>query len=108
MQILALTVAIGAMVGLLYVYLGYPLLLALFAAFSSRRLCVVTHTPRVSLLIAAYNEEQDIARKLQESLELDYPADQLEILVLSDASTDRTDELVSSFADSRIRLVRSE
>jgi cellulose synthase/poly-beta-1,6-N-acetylglucosamine synthase-like glycosyltransferase len=108
MDILGLTVAIGAMTALAYVYIGYPLLLWLVAAFSTRQLCDVTHAPRISLLIAAYNEEQDIARKLEESLQLDYPADRVEILVLSDASTDRTDEIVSSFADPRIRLVRSE
>jgi len=49
------------------------------------------YTPSVSVLIAAYNEEANIQKKLEQTLELDYPADKLEILVLSDCSTDRSD-----------------
>ena len=57
-------------------------------------------------LIAAYNEEEAIERKIQQTLALEYPADKIEVLVLSDCSTDRTDEIVKAFPDSRVRLVR--
>ncbi len=52
---------------------------------------------RISVLIAAYNEEEAIERKIQQTLALEYPADKLEVLVLSDCSTDRTDEIVKRF-----------
>jgi len=55
--------------------------------------------PHVSLVIAAYNEERVIAGKLANSLALDYPRELLEIIVVSDGSTDRTHEIVSGFAD---------
>jgi cellulose synthase/poly-beta-1,6-N-acetylglucosamine synthase-like glycosyltransferase len=64
-------------------------------------------TPPVSIVICAYNEERDIARKLEECLAADYPAERLEIIVASDGSTDRTDEIVRGFAP-RVRLLRVE
>ena len=48
--------------------------------------------PTVSVIVAAYNEETVIERRLENLLELDYPADKLEIVVASDASTDRTND----------------
>ena len=67
-----------------------------------------TATPKISFLISAYNEEKAIEEKLRQTLALDYPADQLEVIVASDGSTDRTDEIVKSFPDRRVRLHRSE
>nr|WP_224828838.1 glycosyltransferase family 2 protein [Saliphagus infecundisoli] len=64
--------------------------------------------PTVSLVVAAYNEEEVIAEKIENSLELDYPEDRLEIVVFSDASTDRTDEIVRSYEDSGVSLLRIE
>ena len=65
-------------------------------------------TPRVSVIVAAHDEEEVIERRLDNLLELDYPAEKLEVLVASDASTDRTDELVEAVAarEPRIRLLR--
>lgn len=62
--------------------------------------------PSVSLIITAHNEETAILGKLRNSLEIDYPADQFEIIVASDCSTDKTDELVQSMSDRGVRLVR--
>jgi len=58
------------------------------------------------VLIAAYNEEGAIAEKIRQTLALEYPENNLEVLVLSDCSTDRTDEIVKSYPDRRVRLVR--
>jgi cellulose synthase/poly-beta-1,6-N-acetylglucosamine synthase-like glycosyltransferase len=91
---------------LLWVYLGYPLLLAIVALAVRRRKYPLGYTPFISVLIAAYNEEAHIARKIQQTLALDYPSERIEILVLSDCSTDRTDSIVSATADPRVRLVR--
>jgi len=63
---------------------------------------------RVSIVMAAYNEEELIAGKISNCLELDYPVDRMEVLVGSDASSDRTDAIVRSFTDSRVRLIRYE
>lgn len=60
--------------------------------------------PRVSLVVAAYNEAACIGEKLRNSLALDYPAERLEVLVGSDGSTDGTEELVRQCTDRRVRL----
>ena len=67
-----------------------------------------TRRPSVTVIVAAYNEETVIERRLENLLALDYPADRLEIVVTSDASTDRTDELVEAVAarEPRVRLIR--
>ena len=91
---------------LFYVYAGYPLLLAVVGLFVRRRRSEPGYAPTISILIAAYNEEEAIERKIQQTLALEYPAEKLEVLVLSDCSTDRTDEIVSAFPDKRVRLVR--
>jgi cellulose synthase/poly-beta-1,6-N-acetylglucosamine synthase-like glycosyltransferase len=92
---------------LVYVYVGYPLLLAVIGLFSRRRKATPGYFPKISVLIAAYNEEAGIRKKIEDTLALDYPADKIEILVLSDCSTDRTDEIVKGVADPRVRLLRA-
>jgi cellulose synthase/poly-beta-1,6-N-acetylglucosamine synthase-like glycosyltransferase len=94
---------------LLYLYFGYPLLLGLVAFFrrNLRRLDNA-YKPTVSLIIAAYNEEGVISEKIENSLGLDYPQEKLDIIVFSDASTDRTDEIVKSYADQGVKLLRIE
>lgn len=92
-----------------YSYFGYPLTLFFFSFFSNHKVIKDdSYTPEVSLLIAAYNEEDTIADKIKNSLELDYPKDKMEIVIVSDGSTDRTDEIVKSFESSGIRLFRVE
>jgi len=91
---------------LFYAYAGYPLLLALLAPFRRDRRSKEEYTPMISVLIAARNEEAGIKKKIEQTLALNYPADRMEILVLSDASTDQTDAIVQSFTDPRVRLIR--
>ncbi len=93
---------------LVYVYAGYPALLASIAPFVRRKNPEPGYLPSISFLVAARNEEAGIGKKIEQTLALDYPTDKLEILVLSDGSTDRTDEIVKSFADPRVRLLRME
>lgn len=62
--------------------------------------------PSVTILVPAYNEEESIAATLESLLALDYPADRREIMVMSDASSDRTDAIVAGFAPRGVRLVR--
>jgi len=99
----------GSVAILFYVYVGYPLLLLVLAAFARRRrapLLADDHLPSLSILIAAYNEEASIGRKIRETLALDYPPNKMQVMVLSDASTDRTDSIVQSFTDPRLQLLR--
>lgn len=91
-----------------YTYVGYSLVVLLIAAVSPNRLLRHHVEPTVTFLITAYNEEKNIAQKLRNTLELDYPNDKLEIIVASDGSTDRTDEIVRGFASQGVRLVRAE
>lgn len=112
-----------AVIGLIflsvYSYVVYPLVLAAArlarpgprrsparapAAAASAEAPPGSSLPRVSLIITAYNEEARLPAKLANSLAIDYPGDRLEILVASDCSTDRTDEIARSHPG--VRLVR--
>lgn len=95
---------------LAYVYAGYPLLCALLALVRPRRVAAAPHTPRVSLLIAAHNEAACIGQTVRNKLALDYPPELLDITVVSDGSTDGTDEAVAAIAagEPRVRLLRQE
>ena len=64
--------------------------------------------PNVTVLITAYNEENDIRAKLENTLQIDYPQEKLEILVASDGSTDKTDEIVREFSARSVKLFRQE
>ncbi len=66
------------------------------------------YTPDVCFMIAAYNEEDFIAEKIKNTLALDYPKDKLKIVVVSDGSTDRTDEIVKGFQEEGVELRRVE
>ncbi len=96
----------------IYVWVGYPLLLFVLASIFSRthRWPEQSADPFISIIIPVHNEEQKIALKLVDCLELLYPQDRLEILVASDGSTDRTEEIVLGFMirDSRIRWLQSD
>ena len=95
---------------LAYQYVGYPLALAGLARWRGRGDALVaeesrsSETPSASLVISAYDEEEVIARKLENALLLDYPRELLEIVVASDGSKDRTEEITRRFADRGVVL----
>jgi cellulose synthase/poly-beta-1,6-N-acetylglucosamine synthase-like glycosyltransferase len=90
-----------------YVYVGYPVLLRVIGALRGARAVTRSEArPAVSLVISAFNEERVIADKLRNSLNLDYPRGLLHIIVVSDASSDRTDEIVAGFAAEGVELLR--
>lgn len=96
-------------VGLLaYVYVGYPVLVFLASRFFAKPVKRGEVEPVVTVLITAFNEEASIAQKIENTLALEYPKDKLEILVASDGSTDRTDEIVREFAPQGVKLFRQE
>jgi biofilm PGA synthesis N-glycosyltransferase PgaC len=89
----------------LYIYFGYPALLWVLSRLRPRPVREGDVTPLVTFVIAAYNEEKVIAEKVTNSLSLDYPADRIEVLVVSNGSKDRTDEIVRGFTDPRVKLL---
>lgn len=91
-------------VGIFYVYAGYPLILTLLASFRPRPGAYKPYLPTVTLLITAYNEQEVIAAKLENSLALDYLPERLQILVAADGCDDRTVEIIRSFAPRRVEL----
>lgn len=94
---------------LLYTYFGYPRVLHIVAALKKAKPIDKKRIyPAVTIIIPAYNEERSIADKLRNVLELEYPAEKLEIIVVSDVSVDRTDEIVKGFAKQGVKLVRLE
>ena len=90
-----------------YIYVGYPLLLIVLARLFSRPVGKGAYEPRVSFIISAYNEEEIIREKIENTLSLEYSKDKLEIIVCSDGSTDDTDAIVRSF-EGNVRLLRIE
>ena len=93
-----------------YSYFLYPLILKLTPARSSKSVQIINdnNLPRLSLIITAHNEEGRIREKLENTLQIDYPKDHLDIIIASDFSTDATDSIVESYADQGIRLVRAD
>jgi cellulose synthase/poly-beta-1,6-N-acetylglucosamine synthase-like glycosyltransferase len=89
-----------------YVYIGYPILLWIITRWRRRTVLQDNITPAVTLLISAYNEARVISSKLKNALSLDYPRDRLEIIVVSDASTDGMNAIVESFAEHGVKLLR--
>jgi len=93
---------------ILYPNIIYPSLVYLIGLIHPRPLKRRSWLPSVTVLIPAYNEAQNIAATIQNKLEQDYPSDRLEIIVISDGSTDGTDEIVREFSSKNVRLIRRE
>jgi cellulose synthase/poly-beta-1,6-N-acetylglucosamine synthase-like glycosyltransferase len=89
-----------------YTYAGYPLLLAVVSFLRPKTVHRDRFNPTVTIIITAYNEERALTAKLENTLALDYPRDLLEIIVASDCSNDRTDEIVRGYSSRGVRLCR--
>ena len=87
-----------------YTYLGYGILLWLLvkireAVHPARRYAFPADPPEVTLLIAAYNEQEVVAEKMANCRALDYPAGKLRVTWITDGSTDRTVELLAAYPE---------
>src|SRR5262245_29543986 len=89
-----------------YAYIGYPIILWVVATVRHKTVRRQSIYPSVSLIITAYNEQERLREKLVNALAQDYPKNRFEIVVASDASTDRTDEIAQFYAKSGVRLAR--
>lgn len=98
----------GSLLMLAYVYIGYPILVFLLSLLRNKKVRKETFQPCVTILIAAYNEEESIAKTIENKLALNYPKDKMEIIVISDGSTDKTDEIVQQYSARNMRLLRQE
>ena len=95
------TLAALSLAILVFIYAGYPLLLALIVRVRGpRAVRTGSHLPSVSLVISAYNEADVIRIKLENTAALDYPRDLLQVVVISDASDDGTDEIAAEYTAS--------
>jgi len=88
----------------LYPYAGYPLVVALLARLRPRPVARSPITPTVTVVISAYNEARHIEATVANKLAQDYPADRLDVMVVSDGSTDGTDDLLRAMAAREPRL----
>jgi cellulose synthase/poly-beta-1,6-N-acetylglucosamine synthase-like glycosyltransferase len=103
----AILLALGTAVAL-YIMVGYPLALALFAGRRAPEVAKdANYRATVSILLAVHNGAAFVRRKLECLLALEYPRELVQILVVSDGSTDSTDEIVESFADRGVRLLKA-
>ena len=108
--------ACGSLV--LYPYAGYPVFLWFLSRWGRRKSSARERTglppkengelPLVTMLISVYNEENVIDEKIRNTLNIVYPESLLEIVVISDGSTDQTEAIVSRYGDRGIRLMRYE
>jgi len=109
LELLYLLLFVCAAVGLVHTYFLYPLSLQLLnpilgSSFEEQS----GSLPDVALIVAAYNEDDVIREKIENSLQLEYPTDLLNIIVFSDASSDRTDEIVKQYESDGVSLIRIE
>src|SRR5262245_22619533 len=95
--LIAQVVFVAAMAMIAFTYVGYPALMFALSIVFRRPVRRDDITPRVSVIIAAYNEERDIEATVTNTLALDDPGARMEIIVASDCSTDRKDEIVRGF-----------
>ena len=92
---------------ILYAYFGYPLALAIIGLVRPKRVRKSPIMPKVSFIVTVHNEERRIREKIDNTLAQTYPPNSIEVIVASDCSTDRTDEIVKAFESRGVRLVRA-
>jgi biofilm PGA synthesis N-glycosyltransferase PgaC len=102
--LLVLIVFIFCIALLAYIYVGYPLIVIVLAKFFRRPVQKQPILPTVTIVIPTFNEEVVITEKIENTLNLDYPSDRLQIVVCDDASADRTVEIVSSYTGAGVTL----
>ena len=98
----------GSLGALGWTHAGYPLAMGVLARIRPRPVHKADQTPSVALVVSAHDEEAVIRRRVENALALDYPPENLEVVVASDGSTDLTDAIVGEIAaeDTRVRLLQ--
>jgi poly-beta-1,6-N-acetyl-D-glucosamine synthase len=101
----AISVFFASAALIIYVLFGYPAVLMLLSRLQQKPVHRAPIRPTVSVLLPVRNGERWVGRKLESILALDYPAELLQVLVVSDGSIDRTEAIVEEFASDRVRLL---
>jgi len=96
----------GSLFLIFFAYFGYPLSLLVLTRFRRKQVRKQEFFPEVSFIITAFNEERRIPAKLENTLKLKYPREKLEVIVASDGSTDRTDQIVLDYNGRGITLLK--
>jgi cellulose synthase/poly-beta-1,6-N-acetylglucosamine synthase-like glycosyltransferase len=110
MTFFILTITLLSIATILYVYVGYPIILQLLNILLKTKSARQDEMliPEVSLIISCYNEIDVIKEKIENSLAIDYPKDKLSIIIVSDGSDDGTDEIAKQYSTEGIVLIRQE
>jgi cellulose synthase/poly-beta-1,6-N-acetylglucosamine synthase-like glycosyltransferase len=105
--IVAVVLCWGSLAALAWTHVLYPVTVALAARVRTRRVARDdAYLPTAAVIVTAYNEEESIERRIENLRALDYPPELLEIVVTSDASSDRTEELAEAAGARVIRNPR--
>jgi len=88
-----------------WAYFGYFITLAIISKLYQNNTIKSNESPAVSFIVTAYNEELRIRRKIENTLEIQYPKDKFEVIFVSDGSSDKTNEIVASYADRGVKLL---
>lgn len=102
---IALALFIASVAFIVYVLIGYPLLLATYARLFPKPIQKAFSPRRLTIIIPVRNGERWVLAKIKSLLASDYSAELLDILIVSDGSTDGTNELVLGYSDERVRLL---
>ncbi|BCS97099.1 glycosyl transferase [Desulfoluna limicola] len=89
-----------------YVYAGYPLSIFFLSLMMGKRVSKKDYFPTVTLVSAAYNEAAIIGKSIENKLQMDYPPEKMEYIIVSDASDDGTDDIVRQYASRGVTLLR--
>lgn len=93
-----------------FTYFAYPpcvwFLSRAFGRWATRPTVSDSALPKLAIIIAAHNEEDFIEERIENALAADYPPEKISVIIASDGSTDRTNEIVSNYADPRVQLIR--
>ena len=95
----------GSILLIVHAYFGYPLSLWLLSLFRTKPVRKSDFAPSLTFIVAAFNAEKRIREKLENTLALDYPRDLLQVVVVSDGSTDATNSIVGEYANLGIELL---
>jgi len=88
---------------LVWEYFGYPLILFVLVSIKEkkRKSIIGGYSPKISIIIAAHNEEKEIRERIENCLSLNYPLKKMEIIIASDGSTDKTVEIAGKGSQKR-------
>ena len=89
-----------------FAYFFYPIFIFLISFFTPRNVKKYDYLPTVSIVLAVYNEESCIRKKIENLLSLEYPKEKTEIIIGSDGSTDRTSDIIREYIPKGVKYVQ--